>query len=333
MVSHAAIRAARAYHTALRARVVSQSTRFGSYHRLTSVSSPTLWPVLSSCTLHFNHKRHEQRTQPSAISQLNHQGIYAGSFVNSFSHLSSRFPNDNANTPSAAASHITADTALPLHTISLLRANRNSMALSSSSYRRRIYTGRLHSGIEKRRSIKSRSRHFATSSANEKSITQGGQEKAKNDTVTWREALKSPRKSIQYLNQIRLDIFNWAKHMWAGAKLLAADVRVSTKVLKRITLGKQITRRERNFIVQTGVDLARLVPFSLFLIIPLAEFALPFALRLFPHMLPSQFQDQMKSEENLKRRLQARLELAKYLREVVEERAKRVKSSDANAVR
>ncbi|CAN8075084.1 unnamed protein product [Agarophyton chilense] len=119
--------------------------------------------------------------------------------------------------------------------------------------------------------------------------------------------------------------------MWAGAKLLAADVRVSSKVLRKITAGKQISRRERNFIVKTGVDLARLVPFSLFLIIPLAEFALPFALRLFPNMLPSQFQDQMKSEENLKRRLKGRLELAKYLRDVVEEKAKTIKASDANS--
>lgn len=59
-----------------------------------------------------------------------------------------------------------------------------------------------------------------------------------------------------------------------------ADVRVSAGILRRITDGKQISRRERNFIVQTGVDLARLVPFSLFLIIPAAEFALPFALRV-----------------------------------------------------
>lgn len=85
--------------------------------------------------------------------------------------------------------------------------------------------------------------------------------------------------------------------------------------------------------VKTGVDLARLVPFSLFLIIPLAEFALPFALRLFPNMLPSQFQDQMKNEEDLKRRLKGRLELAKYLRDVVEEKAKQIKGSSASSVR
>lgn len=108
---------------------------------------------------------------------------------------------------------------------------------------------------------------------------------------------------------------------------------MSSGILRRIVNGKQISRRERNFIVQTGVDLARLVPFSLFLIIPLAEFALPFALRLFPHMLPSQFQDDMKKTEDMKKQLKGRLEIAKYLRDVVEEKAKVIKSSSEDSVR
>lgn len=49
-------------------------------------------------------------------------------------------------------------------------------------------------------------------------------------------------------------------------------------------------------------------------------------------MLPSQFQNQMKKEEDLKRRLKGRLELAKYLRDVVEEKAKTIKASDTNSV-
>lgn len=127
--------------------------------------------------------------------------------------------------------------------------------------------------------------------------------------------------------QICRDLADWARHMWAGVKLLSADVRVSWKVLHKISVGKSITRRERNFLVQTGVDLARLVPFSLFLIIPLAEFALPFALRLFPNMLPSQFQSNMQKEERMKRQLKANIEIAKYLSEVVEEKAKAIKAS------
>lgn len=111
---------------------------------------------------------------------------------------------------------------------------------------------------------------------------------------------------LRFVNQMRVDLVDWAVHMWAGAKLLAADVRVSSKILRRVLSGKAITRRERKFIVQKGVDLARLVPFSLFLTIPLAELALLLALLFFPNMLLSKFQ--------------ARLELAKYLRTVVKER-------------
>lgn len=199
-----------------------------------------------------------------------------------------------------------------------------------ASRERNFVSGRLHSGIHKKKSI--RPRTFASSANSPNSTTVVSEKSSKMTEVTWREALRSPRKAITYAGQLRRDLVNWLKHLWAGVKLLAADVRVSTRVLRRIARGKQISRRERNFIVQTGVDLARLVPFSLFLIIPLAEFALPFALRLFPHMLPSQFQDQMKKEEDLKRRLKGRLELAKYLRDVVEEKAKTIKASDTNSV-
>lgn len=190
-------------------------------------------------------------------------------------------------------------------------------------HRRQIcYGSQMHPTIYRRRSvITSTSQKRQMSSSSSPSV----------DRVTWREALTSPRKAVRYLIQLCFDFWDWCKHMWTGSKLLAADVRVSSKILRRVTQGKQLTRRERNFIVQTGVDLARLVPFSLFLIIPLAELALPLALRFFPNMLPSQFQDQMKAEENMKKRLKARLQLAKYLREVVQEKAKLVQSSDANS--
>lgn len=202
----------------------------------------------------------------------------------------------------------------------------------SSPVGRKFVTGRLHSGIDKQRSIRKRCFSSSSQPPSTSNATKPATETGKDAKLSWRDALKSPRKAMKYSVQLTWAVIDWAKHIWAGAKLLAADVRVSSKIVKKITHGKQISRRERNFIVQTGVDLARLVPFSLFLVIPLAEFALPFALRLFPHMLPSQFQDQMKADEDLKRRLKARLELAKYLRDVVEEKAKTVKGSDASSV-
>jgi LETM1 and EF-hand domain-containing protein 1 len=58
-----------------------------------------------------------------------------------------------------------------------------------------------------------------------------------------------------------------------------------------------------------------MVPFSMFIIIPLGEFALPFVLRLFPNMLPSTFQDSLKNEENMKRELQSRIAMASFFHE------------------
>jgi len=147
--------------------------------------------------------------------------------------------------------------------------------------------------------------------------------------ITWRTALQSPRAAVRYTHSLGVALVEWGRHFWAASKLLAADVRGSWKIVKRLSQGKTLTRRERHFLIGTGSDLARLVPFSLFLLIPFMEFALPFALKLFPNMLPSQFQDAMKAEEDLKRQLKVKIELAKYLRDVVEEKARVLKNSSS----
>lgn len=45
---------------------------------------------------------------------------------------------------------------------------------------------------------------------------------------------------------------------------------------------------------RTTTDLLRLIPFSVFLIVPFMELLLPVALKLFPNMLPSTFTDKFK---------------------------------------
>ena len=50
-----------------------------------------------------------------------------------------------------------------------------------------------------------------------------------------------------------------------------------------------------------------------FVLVPFMELALPIALKLFPGMLPSQFEDKLKKEEELKRNISAKLEVAKFL--------------------
>jgi LETM1 and EF-hand domain-containing protein 1 len=64
-------------------------------------------------------------------------------------------------------------------------------------------------------------------------------------------------------------------------------------LVRRVTLGEQLTRRERRQLLRTVADLFRLVPFLFFVIVPFAEFSLPFFLKIFPNMLPSQFQEKL----------------------------------------
>ncbi|KAG5530437.1 hypothetical protein RHGRI_025403 [Rhododendron griersonianum] len=117
------------------------------------------------------------------------------------------------------------------------------------------------------------------------------------------------------------------QHYWLGFKLLWADVRISSRLLLKLAGGKSLSRRERQQLTRTTADIFRLVPVAVFIIIPFMEFLLPVFLKLFPNMLPSTFQDKMKEQEALKRRLRARIEYAKFLQETVKEMAKEVQNS------
>ncbi|KAL2555396.1 LETM1-like protein [Forsythia ovata] len=117
------------------------------------------------------------------------------------------------------------------------------------------------------------------------------------------------------------------QHYWLGTKLLWADVRISSRLLLKLASGKTLSRRERQQLTRTTADIFRLVPVAVFLIVPFMEFLLPVFLKLFPNMLPSTFQDKMKEQEALKKRLNARIEYAKFLQDTVKEMAKEVQNS------
>ena len=113
-----------------------------------------------------------------------------------------------------------------------------------------------------------------------------------------------------------------AHHYWVGSKLLATDISVSYRLIRRITRGHALSRRERRLLTRTFVDLLRLVPFSVFVIVPFLEFTLPFVLKLFPNMLPSTFADKHKQAEDQKKLLKVRLEVAAFQQEMLEEMLK-----------
>lgn len=104
-------------------------------------------------------------------------------------------------------------------------------------------------------------------------------------------------------------------------------MRISSRLLIKLASGKSLSRRERQQLTRTTADMFRLVPFAVFIIVPFMEFLLPVFLKLFPNMLPSTFQDKMKEQEALKRRLIARIEYAKFLQDTVKEMAKEVQNS------
>ncbi|KAK4802926.1 hypothetical protein SAY86_001129 [Trapa natans] len=123
------------------------------------------------------------------------------------------------------------------------------------------------------------------------------------------------------------------QHYWLGTKLLWADIRISSRLLVKLANGKGLSRRERQQLTRTTADIFRLVPFAVFIIVPFMEFLLPVFLKLFPNMLPSTFQDKMKEEEQLKRRLNARIEYAKFLQATVKEMAKEVQNSRTGEIK
>ena len=117
-----------------------------------------------------------------------------------------------------------------------------------------------------------------------------------------------------------------AKHYWFGTKLLFTELKIATRHLSRVLQGHSLSRRERKQLVRTANDMMRLVPFSIFVLIPFMELLLPVALAIFPGMLPSTYQTSKKRSENMKRRLRARIEMASFLQDVMEESAKDIKS-------
>lgn len=139
--------------------------------------------------------------------------------------------------------------------------------------------------------------------------------------------LMHPSEIKEWWNNMKKVIKDEIDHYWVGTKLLWADLKTARTLFRRTLRGSSLTRRERKQLLRTISDLFRLVPFSMFLIIPLMEFALPFALKIFPNLLPSTFQDSLKAEENMKRELKTRIAMAKFFQETMEDLAKEQKLS------
>ncbi|KAF2858341.1 LETM1-domain-containing protein, partial [Piedraia hortae CBS 480.64] len=120
-----------------------------------------------------------------------------------------------------------------------------------------------------------------------------------------------------------------AQHYWDGTKLLATEVRISSRLALKMAAGYELTRREHRQLHRTVQDLGRLVPFSVFVIVPFAELLLPVALKLFPNMLPSTYEDAKSKENKAKRLRSSRREVSSFLRQTLRESGLPVSAANA----
>ncbi|KAF8326351.1 LETM1-like protein-domain-containing protein [Cantharellus anzutake] len=136
-----------------------------------------------------------------------------------------------------------------------------------------------------------------------------------NVNITQKKSTEAPKQPL--LTRAWQKIKHEANHYWDGTKLLASEIKISARLLRRTLQGKALTRRERRQLRRTTQDLLRLIPFSVFVIVPFMELLLPVAIKLFPNMLPSTFEDKFAADEKQRKLLRVRLEMAKFLQETL----------------
>lgn len=108
-------------------------------------------------------------------------------------------------------------------------------------------------------------------------------------------------------------------HYWSGTKLLGYEIKVSTKLLFKMAAGYGLSRRESNQLQRTLVDVARLIPFSMFVIVPFAELLLPVALKIFPNLLPLTYELSSDAKKKRARLLKARTALSEFIKQTMEQ--------------
>lgn len=138
-------------------------------------------------------------------------------------------------------------------------------------------------------------------------------------------ATKKGDKKLTLGQKIKKEI----QHYWDGTKLLATEVRISSRLALKMAAGYELSRRENRQLQRTVQDLGRLVPFSVFVIVPFAELLLPVALKLFPNLLPSTYEGQTSRENKAARLRDTRKKVSSFLRDTLRETGLPVSASTA----
>lgn len=158
---------------------------------------------------------------------------------------------------------------------------------------------------------KEAARKEADSPTKPASLTELAAQKEKDDAVEKKE----DKKKMTLLQKIKHEV----QHYWDGTKLLAAEVRISSRLALKMAAGYELSRREHRQLQRTVQDLGRLVPFSVFVIVPFAELLLPFALKIFPGLLPSTYEAASTKEKKTATLRATRKEVSEFLRKTLKE--------------
>ncbi|KAJ9648454.1 LETM1 domain-containing protein ylh47 [Coniosporium apollinis] len=166
-----------------------------------------------------------------------------------------------------------------------------------------------------------------TKAAEDQSLSELAAEKAAADKAEDRKVAEKKKedKKLTIWQKIKKE----AAHYWDGTKLLATEVRISSKLALKMAAGYELTRRENRQLQRTVQDLARLVPFSVFVIVPFAELLLPIALKLFPNLLPSTYEAQKSKDAKATSLRATRKEVSNFLRQTLKETGLPVTAANA----
>jgi LETM1 and EF-hand domain-containing protein 1, mitochondrial len=126
---------------------------------------------------------------------------------------------------------------------------------------------------------------------------------------------KKEEKKLTIMQKVKKEV----QHYWDGTKLLATEIRISTRLALKMAAGYELSRREHRQLQRTVQDIGRLVPFSVFVLVPFAELLLPVALKLFPNMLPSTYEGQKSKDSKVANLRATRKEVSNFLRNTLKE--------------
>jgi len=140
--------------------------------------------------------------------------------------------------------------------------------------------------------------------------------------------VRDPKVAIEWKNDMKEALVHMVKWVGTGLRLFRKNCGAAFYLTKKAAKGYRLSIRERKLLVKTTADCLKIIPFSFFIIVPAAEVLLPFALRLFPNMLPSTFNEVKYDSSTLARKYKAKKGMAEFWQQVVSERAEAIMKDD-----